>query len=411
MKSSRWERVRRTGSDRIKQLASAGLVLCVALGCVAWTSAGAASSKHGHHHHHHHRHGQRGRRGATGPAGPAGRAGSGSLTLTYVSKTYAAAAGVPAGSQVDRNSPDCPKNEDATGGGVTSDASAPGDPKNVYVEAGNFTHGGGGSVGGQSFFFGGWDATVDNRDTAPHSLTVWAVCTPTTHAAPAKSGPRGPRGATGPAGPAGAAGGGSVALDYVTKQFNGTNGNTTGTATCPAGEHATDGGVESAAPFEKQWVTDTAPAAGGSGWTVSVDTFGSAQKFTVYAICTTSTVAPAPAADAKRGPRGPRGATGPAGPPGPSTPVASIPLTEVDAEAIPAPAGQQSSGSADCPAGQLVIGGAYFNDGVHNDMALNSVFPTATRASWQVTSDNIANQARDFDADALCTPAKVVAKR
>ncbi len=397
----------------------AALGLCVLVASTAFANAGDSGKRSVKHRHHHKpKPGPRGRRGATGARGPAGPAGSGSLALTYTSFTSSPANG----EGVDPRSFEfakafCPvEGQIATGGGVTSDGTVD-DP--VYV------------VESVSQAGGGWFGAVENRGDQPHSFTIWAVCTPATVGqakAPAaktggKTGPRGRRGrrgATGPAGPAGAAGTSQVSLTYVSKQAPGTSGNTTGTATCPAGQHVTGGGVGSEATLGKQWLTDSGPTADGTGWAVSMDNFGAQPQFTVHAICTASTVTAGPAAKspggghAKRGPRGPRGrrgATGPQGPQGTSPPVATIPLTEVAATDIPAPAQAQTAGSVDCPAGQHVTGGGFihFSDAA-NQMSTNSAFPQDSD-TWLVAVDNTSNAAASFEVDAVCTPSSVVAAK
>ncbi len=383
----------------------------VLIGGLAVASSGA-TAKPGRHHQG--STGPRGRRGATGSRGPAGPAGSGSLALTYVSFTSSPAdgAGVQPKSAAFAKA-FCPNDDQiATGGGVTTDGTVD-DP--VYVEASVSQAG------------GGWFGAVENLGDQPHAFTIWAVCTSATvvkgKAAGIrdKTGPRGRRGrrgATGPQGPQGPAGTGQVSLSYVTKKTTAPSGNTTGTASCPAGQHATGGGVASEAALGKQWITDSGPTTNGSGWAVSMDSFGAGPSFTVHAICTTSTVTSAAVTKSgaaghgepgPRGPRGRRGATGPQGPPGSSPPVASITLTEVEAADIAAPAQQQTAGSVDCPAGQHVTGGGFISNGNVNQTAFNSGFPQDSD-TWLVAMDNPSNQASGFEADAVCTPSTVAAK-
>ncbi len=412
--------LRRRFSDRGGRLLTASLLLTLAIACVAWSSAGAMPAKHGRHHHHHKpKPGPRGPRGATGPQGPAGPAGAGSIALTYVSATQP----IPANSEAVKGVP-CPPGQYATGGGVSSD----GVFNQVYLLAGVPTSN-----------TGAWYGAVDNRDDATHNYTAWGVCTPpSTVTQPPKPqaagrsvrakagppGPQGPRGATGPQGPPGPNGTGQLSLTYVTKNVTPqANGNASGTATCPAGQHVTGGGVSSPADFQQQWITDSAPSAGGTGWTAAVDTFGPSQQFVVHAICTTSTVttmkfkslaaarrffAREPAA--KRGPRGPRGrrgATGPQGTPGPSTSLSTIPLTYVLAEDVPAPHGTQSAGDVQCPAGQNLTGGGVSPDGLHNENAVNSLFPKDP-GTWSAAVDNSGQaNGESFDVIGVCTPSTV----
>ena len=408
----------------MRSLLAAVVALAVAAACVALTSASAAPAKHGHHHHHHNKPkpGPRGPRGATGPAGPAGPAGSGALALTYV-----AAKTSPDGFDQDAAPHNfgytqayCPEEgQIATGGGVTADgASDSPDTSDLVYPVGSVEQAG-----------GGWFAAVENRDDVAHSFTAWAVCTPgTVTQAKAKAnaktgprGPRGPRGATGPQGPPGAAGTGQIALTYVTKQVAAKSGNTTGTATCPAGQHVTGGGVGSEATVGKQWLTDSAPTPDGTGWAVSMDNFGNQPAFTIHAICVPSTAhtvtfpKTASGRHAKRGPRGPRGrtgATGPQGPAGTSPPVATIAVTEKSATDIPAPAQAQTVGSAPaCPAGQHVTGGGFITGSTGpNQLSVNSSLPE-NGSTWTVAVDNTSNAAQTFEVYAYCAPSEAASKR
>jgi len=128
-------------------------------------------------------------------------------------------------------------------------------------------------------------------------------------------GPTGPTGPQGPAGPTGAAGAtgdrgpvgpqgvpglpglpgrqgpqGPVDLTYVKAMgvFQ-ANPSVTQTANCPAGMHATGGGVIPSQQNSNMYVNASYPDNGGLSWTATVIGNQAGQTFNVYVICTTPT--------------------------------------------------------------------------------------------------------------------------
>jgi hypothetical protein len=114
-------------------------------------------------------------------------------------------------------------------------------------------------------------------------------------------GPQGPKGDTGPPGPPGSGIGSTGALTITYRTAPGSVGPATGpaddrqsaisgpvTAPCAAGEHATGGGATLQTPAQMA-VVESAPAAGGNGWTVRVvNDEVPGQSFTVIAACVVS---------------------------------------------------------------------------------------------------------------------------
>jgi hypothetical protein len=102
------------------------------------------------------------------------------------------------------------------------------------------------------------------------------------------AGAAGAVGATGATGPAGLSNY-TVAQSSVLANPNGAQD--VGSANCPSGDNALGGGAFGTAVSTGQYITTSEPVNSGTGWLVAMsNTTGSAQNFTVYAVC--ATVAP-----------------------------------------------------------------------------------------------------------------------
>jgi hypothetical protein len=108
-------------------------------------------------------------------------------------------------------------------------------------------------------------------------------------------GPAGPRGAQGPAGPAGPQGpkgsagpAGISATQIVTVTSQGSAGQKTTTAACPAGDVALSGGFSAQGSVTQSYRSDAAgDPSGDSAWTASQSS-GSSGSLTVYVYCVAS---------------------------------------------------------------------------------------------------------------------------
>jgi hypothetical protein len=106
-----------------------------------------------------------------------------------------------------------------------------------------------------------------------------------------RTGPAGAAGAAGAAGPAGPTGPAGISNYTVASSspFANPNGaQDVGNANCPSGENALGGGAFGTAVATGQYITTSEPANSGTSWLVAMsNTTGSAQTFTVYAVCAT----------------------------------------------------------------------------------------------------------------------------
>lgn len=107
-----------------------------------------------------------------------------------------------------------------------------------------------------------------------------------------------------------------------------------------------------------------------------------------------------------RGATGARGATGMTGPQGPQgqrgTPGISNYKVVVNPE-IAAPAGTQTSNSADCPAQTTVIsGGVAIAGGVSTSVNVNSSYPIPNEDKWEAIVNNNSATPNLFDIVAIC---------
>ncbi len=187
---------------------------------------------------------------------------------------------------------------------------------------------------------------------------------------------------------------------------------TLGEAACPAGEHATGGGVVADGAFGQQGINSSFPAEDGEVWRVFVDNYtGTAHTFSVFAICApSSTVSPktaqiGAAKRGRRGPRGPQGAQGPAGDQGSSTLQLEYPLRTVDAAGR-----QQTSATAPCDSGEQVIGGGASAPGDFHVGFLNSTGPSGMDG-WFGAEDRVAETSGPLVVYPICTPKPATAKR
>ncbi len=116
------------------------------------------------------------------------------------------------------------------------------------------------------------------------------------------------------------------------------------------------------------------------------------------------------------GPAGPTGSTGPIGPAGPAGPAGPVALRYVTSATIPNPAGAQSVGQADCPAGQSVTGGGVETAGglqqnVNSSSPIDGPDADAIRDdSWQAFVNNNSGGASTFNVTAICTTPTSVSK-
>jgi hypothetical protein len=107
---------------------------------------------------------------------------------------------------------------------------------------------------------------------------------------PGEQGAAGPQGGQGPIGAAGPAGadGGLAGYEIVTATpvaIAESDFVVSGSASCPAGKLAIAGGVAVGDPEGEVLLSESHPAAGGSGWVVTVLNYGGANSMTPYAIC------------------------------------------------------------------------------------------------------------------------------
>jgi hypothetical protein len=102
------------------------------------------------------------------------------------------------------------------------------------------------------------------------------------------------------------------------------------------------------------------------------------------------------------GPRGATGATGPAGP---------VKLDTVVSAAIANPAGAQTGGSVNCPAGEFATGGGI--SGSTTGQAANASYPltdptTGHNDGWDAFMNNTGTTAGTFHVYVICTTATSV---
>jgi hypothetical protein len=142
---------------------------------------------------------------------------------------------------------------------------------------------------------------VTSSKVKARSLRLSDFSTSTRSALDGERGPQGPKGDVGPPGPPGSGTGPTGALTITYRTAPGTVGPATGpaddrqstlsapvTAQCAAGEHATGGGATLSAT-QQMAVVESAPSAGGNGWTVRVvNDEVPGQTFTVVAACVVS---------------------------------------------------------------------------------------------------------------------------
>ena len=111
----------------------------------------------------------------------------------------------------------------------------------------------------------------------------------------------------------------------------------------------------------------------------------------------------APGAAGVTGPPGPQGPQGQPGTPGtPGTPGISNYQLVVNDE-IAAPAGTQTSNSADCPADTMVIsGGVAISGGISTNVNVNSSYPIVNSDKWEAIVNNNSTTPTLFDIFAIC---------
>ena len=101
-----------------------------------------------------------------------------------------------------------------------------------------------------------------------------------------------------------------------------------------------------------------------------------------------------------QGPQGPQGPHGQRGPPG--TPGISNYKVVVNPE-IAAPAGTQTSNSADCPAQTMVVsGGVATAGGISTSVNVNSSYPITNEDKWEAIVNNNSTTPTLFDIIAIC---------
>jgi hypothetical protein len=107
-----------------------------------------------------------------------------------------------------------------------------------------------------------------------------------------------------------------------------------------------------------------------------------------------------------QGPQGPQGQQGQKGQPGtpgmPGTPGISNYQVVVNPE-IAAPAGTQTSNSADCPADTMVIsGGVAIAGGISTSVNVNSSYPIVNEDKWEAIVNNNSTTPTLFDIIVIC---------
>jgi hypothetical protein len=165
---------------------------------------------------------------------------------------------------------------------------------------------------------------------------------------------------------------------YVTVSTNGitvaSNAEMAGEATCPQGTVVLGGGAYIASTSVMTAINDSQPVPGSSGddstWYAFVNNFSSAATtFNVYAVCATT-------------------------PPG---------YQQVVGTTVNNPAGDQDSGTVNCPAGDVVLGGGASNTaGISFGMA--SSYPSS-ETSWTATVSNFSGRDGEFEPVAVCAAA------
>jgi hypothetical protein len=106
---------------------------------------------------------------------------------------------------------------------------------------------------------------------------------------PGPAGPRGETGATGPQGPKGSVGPAGISgTEVVTVTSQGSAGQKTTTAACPAGDFALSGGFSAQGSVTQSYRSDAGgDPAGNTAWTAS-ESSGNSGSLTVYVYCVTS---------------------------------------------------------------------------------------------------------------------------
>jgi hypothetical protein len=104
-----------------------------------------------------------------------------------------------------------------------------------------------------------------------------------------------------------------------------------------------------------------------------------------------------------QGPQGPQGQQGQKGMPGmPGMPGISNYQVVVNPE-IAAPAGTQTSNSADCPADTMVIsGGVAIAGGISTSVNVNSSYPIVNADKWEAIVNNNSTTPTLFDVVVIC---------
>jgi hypothetical protein len=104
-----------------------------------------------------------------------------------------------------------------------------------------------------------------------------------------------------------------------------------------------------------------------------------------------------------QGPQGPQGQQGQKGQPGmPGMPGISNYQVVVNPE-IAAPAGTQTSNSADCPADTMVIsGGVAIAGGISTSVNVNSSYPIVNADKWEAIVNNNSTTPTLFDVVVIC---------
>ncbi len=362
--------------------------------------------------------GPQGPQGATGPQGPAGAPAEFGVTRKI------GGIGIDPDSSAVREV-DCPAGTHVIGGGV-SIAGAMADLGALSVGSSN------------AFDSDTWFVELENHSTTKSQggIAVTAYCVKSTLAKhdAASAGKRGPqgrpgqRGVTGPQGPLGPEGSEDVPLTYVSQDFSGAAGaRSHGNADCGDGKQVVGGGEVSQGAFGTQWMTGNVDA-GGHTWGATVDTFGDAShEVSVYAICEpdrsagqgsrSTTVRPSKRGHHRhrhhgrrgpRGPQGPRGATGPQGQQGPpASDDVSLTLRYVTANVTVSPQTQGNT-TAECPAGEHVVGGGVFG-GPARHSNVNSSRPVGSDR-WQAYVDNTGTTtSQTIQVTAICASPTTVA--
>lgn len=111
------------------------------------------------------------------------------------------------------------------------------------------------------------------------------------------------------------------------------------------------------------------------------------------------------------GPRGATGAAGPQGATGATGPAGTVKLDTVVSAAIANPAGVQTGGSVNCPAGEFATGGGI--SGSTTTQSANASYPlldptTGHDDGWDAFMNNTGATAATFHVYVICAPATSV---